>query len=348
MFFRDVEPFRRSQKSPSHSVMKGAGTHLFSGRDLESPDRIARHLNRGGAAVLAGDWNRILHLHTWLKSRGTPTEALERLLIQTEGEEPRGVSPVQRVPHLDLLSRLDGPGLISLPVLIDALTALQNPHRVDALDADLVVHRPVLVPRSQPLIHLLRQSMERLIPDLPPAPSVLDMGCGSGVCSLLAARVWPDAAVTSADLLPEAIATTRTNVARFEAQGLIKPGAVTAAHPGDLFSPIGGGRFGLIIFNAPWVVAPVRSREEWALHDPGQRTMERFLEGARSRLVPGGRVLLGYADHSGPSAMANLEAMMDANGYRTLSRRSDRIRTHRSRRAWQTIYSISLAGDRDP
>lgn len=348
MLFRDVEPFRRSQKSAPRSVMKGAGTHLFSGRDLESPDRIARHLNRGGAAVLAGDWNRIHLLHTWLASRGTPAQALERLLIQTEGEECRGVTPIQRVPHLDLLVRDRGQGFISLPCLIAARTALQNPHPVEALEAGLIVHRPVLVPRSQPLIHLLRRSMERLQPDLPPSPAILDMGCGSGVCSLLAARVWPGAAVVAADLLPEAIATTRTNVARFEAQGLIRPGAVSATQPGDLFAPVDGARFDLIIFNAPWVVAPVRSREEWALHDPGQRTMERFLAGARSRLTPGGRVLIGYADHSGPAAMANLEGMIDANGYRTVSRRSDRIRTHRHRRAWQTICAITLAGDRDP
>jgi hypothetical protein len=88
---------------------------------------------------------------------------------------------------------------------------------------------------------------------------------GSGCCALLAAELFPKARVLATDHLPEAVASTLTNAARFEALGLIRPGAVAAAEPGDLFDTVGDQPLDLIIFNAPWVAALARNRAATAL-----------------------------------------------------------------------------------
>jgi hypothetical protein len=67
------------------------------------------------------------------------------------------------------------------------------------------------------------------------------------------------------------------------------------------------------------------------------------LQRAAQRLKPGGRVILGYADHSGPKAMANLEQFSAQAGFVTVSRHAERIKPHRSNRPWQSIFAYELA-----
>lgn len=318
--------------------MKGArGLRTFSNRELDASDRIERHIRRGGTAMLEGDWPRVLRLWDRLQGRCPDREALDRLLLKAEGDWVHAVDPPQYLPFLhQVASRQDG--FIPLPVLLKGLSAMTVLHPVDAIGGSLVVHENVLVPRSQPLIHLLRRAMEAIRLDLPSAAAVLDMGCGSGVCSVLAAQVFSDAAITAADLLPEAVASTKINAERFGLSHRIR-----AAEPGDLFETLGDRRFDVIIFNAPWVVAPVRSRLETALNDRDQQTVRRFLREAGERLTAGGRIILGYADHSGPKAITRLESMVGESGLIVRQRVSDRIKTHRNNRPWQTIFAYDLA-----
>ncbi|MFZ5814923.1 MAG: methyltransferase [Bacillota bacterium] len=320
------------------------GLRVFGNRELEAADRILRHVERGGTAVLEGRWERVLRLREWLAKRCRDKEALQRLALRASGDWVRTVEPPIHLPYLPLItgSPILEEYLVPLEELVAGLAAQAALHPVEALGASLVVHRNVLVPRSQPLIHLLRRAMEAQRPDLPASPSVLDMGCGSGVCALVAAQVWPAARITATDHLPEAIATTRINVDRMEAAGLIRPGAVQVTQPGDLFEHLGGARYDLIIFNAPWVVAPARNRAETALNDAGQATVRRFLSQAATRLNQGGRVLLGYANHSGESAIGNLERFIAEAGLRVVRRHTDRIKTHRAHRSWQAIYAYDL------
>lgn len=46
-----------------------------------------------------------------------------------------------------------------------------------------------------------------------PVGRFLDLGCGSGILSIAAARLWPDAQGLALDVDPEAVATTRENLA---------------------------------------------------------------------------------------------------------------------------------------
>lgn len=74
------------------------------------------------------------------------------------------------------------------------------------------------------------------------ARSVLDLGCGTAVLAMAAARLWPDAAVLASDIDPVAIEVARANtaangldgrVACVEAEGMGHP-VLAAAAPFDL------------------------------------------------------------------------------------------------------------------
>ena len=79
--------------------------------------------------------------------------------------------------------------------------------------------------------------------------SVLDLCTGSGCLAVLAARAFPNATVDAADLSGDALQVARRNVAD---HGLTKRIRLVQ---GDLFAPLGGARYDLIISNPPYVDA---------------------------------------------------------------------------------------------
>lgn len=91
---------------------------------------------------------------------------------------------------------------------------------------------------AQTLAHLtIRRSGER----------VLDLGCGCGPQALLAAQHAQH--VVATDLNPRAAAFTQLS-ARLNGFGSVE------TRVGDLFEPVDGERFGLVVSNPPYVVSP--------------------------------------------------------------------------------------------
>ncbi len=94
---------------------------------------------------------------------------------------------------------------------------------------------------------------------------VLDLCTGSGALAVLAAMRFPDAAVDAVDISADALAVAARNVAE---HGL--DDRITLRH-GDLFTPVAGERYDLIITNPPYVDAagmaalPPECRHEPAL-----------------------------------------------------------------------------------
>ena len=78
---------------------------------------------------------------------------------------------------------------------------------------------------------------------------VLDLCTGSGCLAVLAALAFPAAKVDAVDLSPGALALARRNVATH------RLGDRTTLHRGDLFAPLAGQRYDLIISNPPYVDA---------------------------------------------------------------------------------------------
>jgi len=124
---------------------------------------------------------------------------------------------------------------------------------------------------------------------------VLDLCTGSGALAVLAAMRFPDAAVDAVDISADALAVAARNIAE---HGLGE--RITLLH-GDLFAPIKGERYDLIITNPPYVdeagmaALPPECRHEPALALDGGRDgiaiIARIIEEAGRHLTEDGALL---------------------------------------------------------
>lgn len=88
-----------------------------------------------------------------------------------------------------------------------------------------------------------------LIDDVTAVERALDLCTGSGCLAILAANIFPDAMVDAVDLSPDALEVAKINVADHGMED-----RVTLYH-GDLFKPLKGKKYDLIISNPPYVDA---------------------------------------------------------------------------------------------
>ena len=86
-----------------------------------------------------------------------------------------------------------------------------------------------------------------LIDDPAAVETVLDLCTGSGCLAILAARAFPNARIDAVDISKDALAVAARNVADYDL------GERVNLHRGDLFAPVGGRRYDLIITNPPYV-----------------------------------------------------------------------------------------------
>jgi methylase of polypeptide subunit release factors len=143
--------------------------------------------------------------------------------------------------------------------------------------------------------------LARAVGELPPvdAGRALDVGTGSGVGALAAAR--RGYRVVAIDLSPAAVAAARANAA---VAGLAD--AVEVRH-GDLFAPVRGERFDLVLLNPPYFRGAPRDDADraWRSDD----VPERFAAGLAGALAPGGGALVVLStDGEGDSLLAALAA----------------------------------------
>lgn len=115
-----------------------------------------------------------------------------------------------------------------------------------------------------------------------PGARALDLGTGSGVGSVFAAR--RGYRVTAVDVNPEAIRCVRLNALLNGMEERIE------ARHGDLFAPVAGESFDLILFNPPFFRGEPSSPLDAAWR--GTDVLERFAAGLSGALAPGGTALL--------------------------------------------------------
>jgi HemK-related putative methylase len=131
---------------------------------------------------------------------------------------------------------------------------------------------------------------EQLRPDLLPADAgVLDMGTGSGVCALFAARYARR--VVAVDINPAAVRCARINTLMHQCEDRIE-----VLH-GDLFAPLAGRRFDVVLFNPPFLNGVPRNDGDraWRSTDIAQR----FASGLRNHLTPMGFALVLLSNYGG-------------------------------------------------
>jgi release factor glutamine methyltransferase len=115
-----------------------------------------------------------------------------------------------------------------------------------------------------------------------PGATVLDMGTGSGICAIFAAQ-WAQR-VVAVDLNPVAVRCARINALLHRLEQRVE------LREGDLFAPVQGERFDLILFNPPYLPGQPRTEFERALWSTG--VIERFAAGLSDHLVEQGAALV--------------------------------------------------------
>jgi release factor glutamine methyltransferase len=156
--------------------------------------------------------------------------------------------------------------------------AAAGERRLGYLGLDLVVPPGVFAPT--PTSDLLGRAV---LAEMRAAERVLDMGTGSGVNALLAARAG--ASVLGVDVNPAAVEAARANA--------IRNGVQATFRVSDVFAQV-DGLFDLMIIDPPFRWFAPRDMAEVAITDQGYATIGRFLAGVRERLNPGGRVLMFF------------------------------------------------------
>ena len=118
---------------------------------------------------------------------------------------------------------------------------------------------------------------------------VLDMGTGSGVCALFAARHAQR--VVAVDVNAAAVRCARINTLLNHLEQKIE------VRHGDLFAPVAGERFDLILFNPPFLRGTPRDDRDraWRSDD----IAERFAAGVRAHLKPHGSALVVLSSFGG-------------------------------------------------
>lgn len=134
-----------------------------------------------------------------------------------------------------------------------------------------------------------------LVEDTGSIETVLDLCTGSGALAVLAANVFENAEIDAVDLSADALEVARINVTEHGLEGRIE------LYEGDLFAPLEGKRYDLILTNPPYVdeIAMEELPAEYR-HEPamalgsgldGLDIVRRILAEAGEHLNPGGGLL---------------------------------------------------------
>lgn len=156
-----------------------------------------------------------------------------------------------------------------------------------------------------------------------PAGRVLELGCGTGLLSILANRCA--AAVTATDIDTAALRVARLNFA-------LNGSRVRTVHS-DLFDRLSDVQFDLIIFNPPWRIVPPSVNYPNRVARVGQGVdglgiLRKFLVDSRQYLAPGGSVIFPIefpGNHRGFRFMDELDQFVSATRCSLLVDRSAEI-----------------------
>jgi release factor glutamine methyltransferase len=141
------------------------------------------------------------------------------------------------------------------------------------------VLNPVLFGTGQFLAEALDATL------IAPGAAVLDMGTGSGIGAVFAAR-WAGR-VVAVDINPYAVRCARINALLNGVEDRVR------VMDGDLFEPVRGERYDIVLFNPPFYRGAPKNVLEQALY--ATDVVERFAAGLVDHLTPAGFALLVFS-----------------------------------------------------
>lgn len=171
------------------------------------------------------------------------------------------------------------------------------------------VDEHVLVPRpdTETLIEVARA----LRTDRAAPCRVLDLCTGSGAIAIALAKELPGATIVASDLSIDAVAVAKQNAERNTVADRVD------VRVGDLFAPVVGERFDLIVANPPYIAsaviptlsAEVRREPVLALDGgpDGLAFYDRICSMAREYLVPGGALVVEHGFDQADAVHARFE-----------------------------------------
>ena len=171
----------------------------------------------------------------------------------------------------------------------------------------------VLIPRPETET-LVMEALRRFKPLT--TPSVLDIGTGSGAIAIALAKQNKSALVTAVDLSPSALIVARANADRHGVSDRI------TFLEGDLFGPVAGQTFDLIVSNPPYIAHAefpsldigVRDFEPRSALDGGPDGLDfyrRIAADVMNHLAPGGSVLVEIGFTQEPAVRELFAARLD-------------------------------------
>lgn len=146
-----------------------------------------------------------------------------------------------------------------------------------------------------------------------PGQRVLDLGTGSGVGAVQAAR--QGARVVATDVNPAALRCARINALLHGLDERIE------TRLGDLYSTVAGQQFDIVLFNPPYYAGTPRDALDRAFRS--NDVVERFAAGLDAVLAPGGRAILVL---SSDAELARIGGLLQTSGFQaTVRERRDLI-----------------------
>jgi len=273
----------------------------------------------------AGKTWTILELLRWttghFESRGIETArldaecllahvlAVDRLRLYVDFEAP--VSPKERAAYRELVRRR-ADARIPVALLVGSKEFWSLPFKVTP---------DVLIPR--PDTETLVAAALDLLPDGGPGATVLDVGTGSGAVAVAIAAERRTAHLVGTDISQAALEIARENA---DENGV---GERCTWEQGDLFDPVAGRRFDLIVSNPPYVAEKQRSELAPELaHEPnaalfageeGTEVLYALIDGAAAVLSPRGWI----AVELDPSQADGVARRLAGAGFRDVAVRRD-------------------------
>lgn len=145
---------------------------------------------------------------------------------------------------------------------------------------EIVVLPSVMNPRIFRTGEFLVEHLDEAL--VPRGSRVLDMGTGSGIAALVAAQ-WAGE-VVAVDINPAAVRCARINVLLNEVEERV------TVLEGDLFGPVAGERFDVVLFNPPYFRGDPQDGFDYAWRS--ENTVERFVAALPQHLTSSDHALL--------------------------------------------------------